>query len=96
MRRTIARRICVADGLLSCQCSHAHWNRAETKLVAAEVRSLRFGLAGVATHKLSRLVAKDRITGIIRAPFVSFKKSRAPERWKKNRVDAGFSAESAT
>lgn len=32
-------------------------------------------LLGVATHKLSRLVAKDRVTGIIRAPFVSYKRS---------------------
>ncbi len=32
-------------------------------------------LLGVATHKLSRLVAKDRITGIVRAPFVSYKRS---------------------
>ena len=40
----------------------------------------RFGvfdlaLLGVATHKLSRLVAKDRITGIIRAPFVNYVRS---------------------
>jgi hypothetical protein len=40
----------------------------------------RFGLfdltlLGVATHKLSRLIAKDRVTGIIRAPFVSYIRS---------------------
>ena len=40
----------------------------------------RFGLfdlalLGAATHKLSRLVAKDRITGIIRAPFVNYIRS---------------------
>jgi len=40
----------------------------------------RFGLSdlallGVATHKLSRLVAKDRVTGIIRAPFVNYIRS---------------------
>ena len=40
----------------------------------------RFGLfdlalLGVATHKLSRLLAKDRITGIIRAPFVNYIRS---------------------
>jgi hypothetical protein len=40
----------------------------------------RFGLMdlallGIATHKLSRLVAKDRVTGLIRAPFVSYIKS---------------------
>ena len=34
-----------------------------------------FALLGVATHKLSRLVAKDRITGILRAPFVSYIRS---------------------
>jgi Protein of unknown function (DUF1360) len=40
----------------------------------------RFGmmdlaLLGVATHKLSRIVAKDRITSILRAPFVSYIRS---------------------
>ena len=34
-----------------------------------------FALLGVATHKLSRLVAKDRITGIIRAPFLTYIRS---------------------
>ena len=32
-------------------------------------------LLGVATHKLSRIIAKDRITGIVRAPFVSYIRS---------------------
>src|SRR5437879_5983314 len=47
--------------------------------LAKEQRRLprRFGLLdlallGIATHKLSRIVAKDRITGILRAPFVSY------------------------
>lgn len=29
-------------------------------------------LAGIATHKLSRLLAKDRVTSAIRAPFTEF------------------------
>src|SRR3954452_7545621 len=29
-------------------------------------------LAGVATHKLSRLITKDKITGALRAPFTRF------------------------
>ena len=33
---------------------------------------LDLALLGLATHKLSRIVAKDRITGILRAPFVSY------------------------
>ena len=50
--------------------------------VAVERKALprRFGLLdlallSVATHKLSRLIAKDRITGILRAPFVNYIKS---------------------
>lgn|ERR1043166_332154 len=50
--------------------------------VAGERKALprRFGLLdlallGAATHKLSRIMAKDRITGILRAPFVNYIKS---------------------
>jgi hypothetical protein len=40
----------------------------------------KFGLLdlaalGIATHKLSRTIAKDRITGILRAPFVNYIRS---------------------
>jgi hypothetical protein len=33
---------------------------------------LDLALLGIATHKLSRIIAKDRITSILRAPFVSY------------------------
>lgn len=33
---------------------------------------LDLALLGLATHKLSRIIAKDRVTGIIRAPFVNY------------------------
>jgi hypothetical protein len=36
---------------------------------------LDLALLGIATHKLSRIVAKDRITGILRAPFVNYVRS---------------------
>jgi hypothetical protein len=36
---------------------------------------LDLALLGIATHKLSRILAKDRITGILRAPFVSYIRS---------------------
>src|SRR3954463_8531118 len=32
-------------------------------------------LAGVATHKLSRLIAKDKVTSFLRAPFTRFQES---------------------
>ena len=36
---------------------------------------LDLALLGIATHKMSRIVAKDRITGILRAPFVKYIRS---------------------
>src|SRR5437764_12873640 len=36
---------------------------------------LDLALLGVATHKLSRIIAKDRITSILRAPFVNYIRS---------------------
>jgi hypothetical protein len=36
---------------------------------------LDLAVLGIATHKMSRIVAKDRITGILRAPFVSYIRS---------------------
>ena len=54
-------------------------------IVAARARGLPKGyslvdmaLVGVATHKLSRLIAKDKVTSAIRAPFTSFEGS-APQ-----------------
>jgi hypothetical protein len=32
-------------------------------------------LVGIATHKLSRLIAKDRVTSFLRAPFTQFQES---------------------
>jgi len=45
-------------------------NRLPKKLGLLDV-----ALLGIATHKLSRIVAKDRITSILRAPFVSYIRS---------------------
>jgi uncharacterized protein DUF1360 len=39
------------------------------------IRLLDLALLGMATHKLSRILAKDRITGILRAPFVTYIRS---------------------
>jgi hypothetical protein len=44
---------------------------AEQKRLPRKFSALDLALLGIATHKLSRIVAKDRITGILRAPFVT-------------------------
>ena len=48
---------------------------AEQKRLPRKFSVLDIALLGIATHKLSRIVAKDRITGILRAPFVSYVRS---------------------
>ena len=47
----------------------------EQKRLPRKFGALDIALLGIATHKLSRIVAKDRITGILRAPFVSYVRS---------------------
>lgn len=44
-------------------------------LLPRRVSLFDLALLGVATHKLSRMIAKDRITGILRAPFVCYVRS---------------------
>jgi len=48
---------------------------AEQNRLPRKFSQLDLALLGIATHKLSRIVAKDRITGILRAPFVSYIRS---------------------
>lgn len=47
----------------------------EQNRLPGKFRLLDLALLGIATHKLSRIVAKDRITGILRAPFVTYIRS---------------------
>jgi len=47
----------------------------EQKRLSKRFSLLDLALLGIATHKLSRIIAKDRITGILRAPFVSYIRS---------------------
>jgi hypothetical protein len=42
-------------------------------LFPKKFKPLELLMLGVATHKLSRMIAKDRITGALRAPFVRYK-----------------------
>ena len=38
-------------------------------------------LIGIATHKLSRLIAKDKVTSFIRAPFTRFQEASGQGEW---------------
>jgi hypothetical protein len=66
----------------------AAWNAAAVGYGAALRRSSRrlpqrvpagdYALMTVATHKLSRLIAKDRVTSFLRAPFTRFQEEAGP------------------
>jgi Protein of unknown function (DUF1360) len=51
---------------------------------------LDLALLGMATHKLSRIVAKDRITGILRAPFVNYIRSSGAGEVEEEARGRGF------
>src|ERR1051325_4864567 len=63
---------------------------AEQKRLPRKFRLLDMALLGIATHKLSRIVAKDRITGIIRAPFVSYIRSSGAGEVEEEPRGGGF------
>jgi uncharacterized protein DUF1360 len=47
----------------------------QQKQLPKRLSLLDLALLGIATHKLSRIIAKDRITSIVRAPFVNYIRS---------------------
>src|SRR5215831_12486201 len=47
----------------------------QQKQLPKRLSLLDLALLGIATHKLSRIIAKDRITSILRTPFVSYIRS---------------------
>jgi hypothetical protein len=51
---------------------------------------LDLALLGIPTHKLSRIVAKDRITGILRAPFVNYVRSAGAGEVEEEPRGGGF------
>jgi hypothetical protein len=51
---------------------------------------LEIGLMGLATHKVSRIVAKDAVTSPLRAPFTRFAGSAGNAELKEDVVGRGF------
>lgn len=47
-------------------------------------------LTGVATHKLSRLIAKDKVTAFLRAPFTEYQGKGAPGEVEERARGEGF------
>jgi hypothetical protein len=62
----------------------------EQNRVPKKFSLLDLTLLGIATHKLSRIVAKDRITGVFRAPFVNYIRSSAAGEVEEEPRGSGF------
>jgi Protein of unknown function (DUF1360) len=56
----------------------ATWLRRSGRELPEQVATRDLLLLTLATHKLSRLIAKDRVTSAVRAPFTSFQREGGP------------------
>jgi Protein of unknown function (DUF1360) len=54
------------------------WRARTGRSVPERVGTADLLLAGVATHKLSRVISKDRVTAPLRAPFTEFQEEGGP------------------
>ena len=45
-------------------------------------------LMGIATHKVTRLLAKDRVTSFLRAPFAEYQDRAGTASWRRRPADA--------
>jgi hypothetical protein len=56
----------------------AAWFRASDRELPERMASSDLALVTVATHKASRLIAKDRVTSTVRAPFTRYEDDAGP------------------
>lgn len=56
----------------------ATWIHRSGREVTDRIEGKDIVLTAVATHKLSRLIAKDRVTSVVRAPFTEFQGDAGP------------------
>ena len=68
----------------------AAWLRASGRELPERPSAGDLALITVATHKASRLLAKDRVTSAIRAPFTEFEGAAGPGEVSENARGRGF------
>jgi hypothetical protein len=56
----------------------AAWFTRSGRRLPEQVRADDLALLTVATHKLSRVIAKDRVTSVVRAPFTRYQEDGGP------------------
>jgi hypothetical protein len=56
----------------------AEWLRRSGRELPEQLAPGDLALMTVATHKLSRLIAKDRVTSVVRSPFTAYERESGP------------------
>jgi hypothetical protein len=65
-------------GFLSLATAFAGWFRASDRELPEGIAMPDLALLTVAGHKMSRMIAKDRVTSVVRAPFTEFQDDAGP------------------
>ena len=68
----------------------AVWAAAAVERRPEPMSALEIGLMGLATHKVSRIIAKDAVTSPVRAPFTRFAGSAGNAELKEDVVGRGL------
>src|SRR4051794_12356238 len=76
--RPLGSYAALAGAFLGSAGAFAAWMRAAGRELPETVAPADLALVTVATHKVSRLVAKDRVTSPVRAPFTRFEDDDGP------------------
>src|SRR5581483_6778587 len=76
--RPIAGYAVLSGTFLSLSGAFAAWLRASDHELPERIDRSDLAVITVATHKASRLIAKDRVTSAVRAPFTRFEGDAGP------------------
>ena len=68
----------------------AGWLRHSGRELPERVPPADLALMAIATHKLSRLIAKDRVTSVVRVPFTSFEGEGGPSEVEESARGSGL------
>jgi Flp pilus assembly protein TadB len=70
--------------------SFAGWMRRSGRQLPERVEIYDLALLSLATHKVSRLIAKDRVTSAVRAPFTRYQEEAGPSEVEEEAVGHGL------
>ncbi len=83
-------------GFVGVSAAFSGWVARSNRELPEQLSSRDLALITVATHKASRLLAKDRVTSAVRAPFTRFEEEGGPGESRRKHAVVACSARSAS